>query len=210
MTSSETVKVPTIEVSRETRERFQIFLRLLREWQNRINLVASSTLADAETRHITDSLQLAVLLRDQWRVVDMGSGAGFPGLVLAMVLDERNIGEVHLIESSSKKCAFLRTVSRETGLGSRCVIHNDRVEHVVEQISAPHIVTARALAPLSQLLGLAEPWMTQGSRGLFPKGREFHGEVEEAGKLWDMRYDIHQSQIEADSVILEISDLRKR
>lgn len=201
------------DVSRETRQRFDIYLRLLRDWQKSINLVAPSTLADAETRHIADSLQLFGLLDGASHIVDMGSGAGFPGLVLAIMLEERGGGAVDLIESSAKKCAFLRTVSRETGLNSaktRVSVHNQRIDAVTGTISTPQIVTARALASLTDLCSHAAPWLTVGARGLFPKGRDFQGEVSDAGQHWTMRCDIYRSRIEADSVILEITDLAKR
>jgi len=195
-------------VSRETIQRFETYRELLERWQTRTNLVAPGTLKQFWKRHVADSLQVKALFPDALRFADLGSGAGFPGLVLAITGAEETLSEFHLVESLQKKCAFLRTVARETG--ARIVLHNERIESVTKQLSqlspAIEIVTARALAPLPKLLDLAEPLLGKGAVGLFHKGREYRSEIEECHGLWRFDLVVHESRIETGSVLLEIRD----
>ncbi len=196
-------------VSRETVERLETYRRLLEEWQRKTNLVAPNTVAQFWSRHVADSLQVKSLKPEARRFVDLGSGGGFPGMVLAIVNAEIDGAEHHLVESLAKKCAFLRTVARETGIAVQ--IHNERIESAAERIALrkppPEIVTARALAPLAKLLGLAAPLLDAGAAGVFHKGREFMREIEECRGLWRFDLVVHESRIEAGSALLEIRNL---
>lgn len=196
-------------VSRETVERLQTYRRLLEEWQKKTNLVAPNTVAQFWSRHVADSLQVKSVAPDARRFADLGSGGGFPGMVLAIANAGMLGAEHHLIESLAKKCAFLRAVARETGVPVQ--IHNERIESAAERIALreppPEIVTARALAPLPRLLGLAAPLLHSGATGLFHKGREFVREIEECRGLWRFDLIVHESRIEAGSALLEIRNL---
>lgn len=171
-------------VSRETLDRLDAYGALLRRWQPRINLVSRTTLDTLEHRHILDSAQLHPLLPANARVlVDLGSGAGFPGLVLAIL----GVPEVHLIESDTRKCAFLREAARTTG--TPVTVHNRRIEQVAP--FRADVVTARALAPLAELLAHAERFVggsagDTGSICLFLKGRQADDELTLAREHWKM------------------------
>jgi len=155
-------------------ERLAVYDQLLRRWQPKINLVGRSTLNAIWTRHFADSAQLAEFgnLGGQW--VDLGSGAGFPGLVLALLQRFRGVGEMHLIESDSRKAAFLREVSRETG--ANAFIHNDRCEDVLPELT-PSVLTSRAMADIATRLQYASPFVEKGAVGLFLKGRDVGAEL---------------------------------
>lgn len=196
-------------VSRETLERFGVYRDQLQRWQAKTNLVGPSTLADFWSRHVADSLQCLALFpnADVW--ADLGSGGGFPGLAIAIANADESGKNHHLVESIHKKCAFLRSVARETG--ARATVHGERIESVAKHIAdlqeKPQIVTARALAPLSQLLGLAQPILACGAVGLFHKGRDFEAELRECDGLWQFDLVVHDSRIEIGSVLLEIRNL---
>jgi 16S rRNA (guanine527-N7)-methyltransferase len=182
-------------VSRETEARLDRFVALLLNWQRRINLIAPSTEAKLWTRHVADSLQLLALVPDARRWVDLGSGGGFPGLVIACALAETKGAQVHLVESNAKKAAFLREAARVTGVPA--VIHATRIEDFVD--NAPEgieVVTARALAPLVDLLGSAYPLIQRGAWGLFSKGQAAASELTEAGKHWKIRASLEVSRTE--------------
>lgn len=166
------------DVSRETIERLDIYETLLIKWSKVKNLVAPSTFFGLWTRHFLDSLQLLPIAREHGaalRWIDMGAGAGFPGLVLAIALAEQPAAKVFLIESDHRKCAFLREVSRETGLQTE-VIH-ERIENVVGNLETVDCITARALAPLAKLVEYALPQLEKGALGLFPKGQHIDDEL---------------------------------
>jgi 16S rRNA (guanine527-N7)-methyltransferase len=160
-----------VPVSRETEERLAVYVDLLRRWQRVKNLVGPGTLSEVWTRHIADSAQLLSLAPAARTWTDFGSGAGFPGLVVAIGLRETPGSRVHLVESNGRKCAFLREVARETG--SPVEIHSARVEDVVATLPPMDVVSARALAPLPQLLLWAKRLIDAGTLGIFPKGEEF-------------------------------------
>lgn len=152
-------------------QRLAIYAELLKKWQKTINLVAASTLPQIWTRHFADSLQVQAAAPDARLWVDLGSGAGFPGLVTAIRLADDPRAKVHLIEADQRKCAFLREVSRETGAPT--VVHAGRIEQVVEKIEDPiEAVSARALAPLPDLVAYAAKFLKKGAVGLFLKGQE--------------------------------------
>lgn len=198
-------------VSRETLERLVIFETEFRKWSNRINLAAPSTLPELWQRHILDSAQLFALKPDATAWLDLGSGGGFPGAVLAILLAERPAGRIELVESNNKKAAFLRTVLG--GLGAPAIVHICRIEDAFARTAQPQIITARALAPLPRLLELGWPWL-RGDSGLettalFHKGREYVRELTESTDIW--RFDLieHPSRTDPAGRILEISSLSR-
>jgi 16S rRNA (guanine527-N7)-methyltransferase len=193
-------------VSRETFERLVAFEQLFLKWNRSINLAAPSTLDDVWGRHILDSAQLARIAPAAKRWVDLGSGGGFPGLVLAFLLVERDGASIDLVESNRKKASFLQAVIGQFGLPARVVAR--RIDDSYALVSAPEIVTARALAALPALLDLSAPWLTKGSRALFHKGRDYRAEVEESAHRWAFDLVEHPSMTDAHGVILELADLR--
>ena len=156
-------------------ERLEIYADLLRKWQTIENLVGPRSLDVLWTRHFADSAQLLDIMPEAGGWADLGSGAGFPGLVLAILLADRPGAIVHLVESSQRKCAFLREVSRETS--AKAIIHCGRIETVVPTLDKVEAVTARGLAPLAILLTHAEPLLKKGGVGIFPKGRSVEAEL---------------------------------
>ena len=193
-------------VSRETFERLVAFEQLFLKWNRSINLAAPSTLDDVWGRHILDSAQLARIAPEAKRWADLGSGGGFPGLVLAFLLVEREGASIDLVESNRKKASFLQAVIGQFGLPARVVAR--RIDDSYALVFAPEIVTARALAALPALLDLSAPWLTKGSRGLFHKGRDYRAEVEESTHRWAFDLVEHPSVTDAHGVILEVTDLR--
>jgi 16S rRNA (guanine527-N7)-methyltransferase len=191
------------DVSRETFERLLEFERTFRRWSQRINLAAPSTLDNLWERHILDSAQLMRLAPDALRWLDLGSGGGFPGAVVAVLLKERPGAVIALVESNRKKASFLQTTL--SALDVVAEIHACRIEDARISFD-PEIVTARALAPLNQLIGLAGPWLAKGARALFHKGRDYRSELEESTQLWSFDLVEHRSAIDSDSIILEIAD----
>ena len=168
-----------LDVSRETLDQCEVYLDLLGRWQARINLVGATTLADPWRRHILDCGQLwHHWPSDARRLVDLGSGAGLPGLILALM----GAPEVHLMESDQRKAAFLREAARACGVTVN--VHAQRSEAIPGL--AADVVTARALAPLSQLLGLAAQHVHPGTTCLFLKGRSAASELTEAAQHWTM------------------------
>ena len=179
-------------VSRETEDRLVAIVALLEKWQRTINLVAPATLPVVWTRHIADSLQLIPLAGAATRWVDLGSGGGFPGLVVASVLAERPGADVTLVESDSRKAAFLREAARIAELPA--TVLPARIEQVALRIAeGVEIVSARALAPLPKLLDLAAPFLAQGATGLFLKGQDVDNELTEASKSWKIQAEIKGS-----------------
>ncbi len=200
-------------VSRETLERLTVFANLLVQWQSHINLIAPSTIPDLWERHIEDSLQYVVKFPKARHWIDLGSGAGLPGMVAAIVLADQGGGRVEMVESVGKKCAFLRAVARETGLkqaGVEVVVHNDRIENVLYQLDKPNVVSARALASLDQLIHLSADFIKGDTIGLFPKGRDHKAEIGVALQNWSFDFEITNSALEADSVLLKISNVEER
>lgn len=202
----ETLRAAAGPVSRETFERLVAFEALFLKWNRSINLAAPSTLDDVWRRHILDSAQLGLIEAKATRWVDLGSGGGFPGLVLAFLLAERDGGAIDLVESNRKKASFLQAVVGQFGLPARIVAR--RIEEAPALVPAPQVVTARALAPLSVLLDLAAPWLSAGARGLFHKGRDYRAELQESAHRWSFDLVEHPSITDPHGVILEVSDLR--
>ena len=195
-------------VSHETEARLDRYIALLREWQAKTNLVAPSTLPNLWTRHIADSLQLVDLAPSAKRWADLGSGGGFPGVVLACVLAGTPGSSIHLVERIAKKAAFLREAIRVTT--SPGVVHLAEIGDNVDRITGPvDCVTARALAPLHQLIGFAEPLMRQGAKALFLKGQDVEAELTEAAKYWSIQPQLHQSRT-GDGWIVELDTAERR
>lgn len=196
------------DVSRETLTQLVVYKELLEKWGARINLVGRDTLVDAWQRHFLDSAQLRKLLPRGRRVLyDLGSGAGFPGLVLA-ILDPKL--EVHLVESDKRKAAFLAEVARATGRARQVTIHARRVASLPEGArGTAEIVTARALAELGELLALAAPLLAPGAVCLFLKGAQAERELTLAAKHWKMRVERLASRTDPAGLILRISDLAR-
>jgi 16S rRNA (guanine527-N7)-methyltransferase len=186
-------------VSRETLVKLEIYEAELRRWQRVKNLVGASTVGEIWERHFADSVQLADLAEGSvW--ADLGSGAGFPGVVVAIA---RPGTQMHLVESDSRKCAFLRHVVRATDAPAR--VWEGRIEAVLPKIDpAPAVVTARALASLKDLLGLAAPLLMNGATGLFPKGRDYLSELTTAAESWRFEADAIPSAVDPDGRILRI------
>ncbi len=233
-----------IDVSRETLARLDRFAALLLAWQKTTHLIAPSTVPQLWTRHIADSLQLLALAPQARIWIDLGSGGGFPGLVLACALGtngganrptlapDSNVPRhgdspdsvphsdqpvprsarpcVHLVESNAKKAAFLREAQRATG--APAVIHAERVESFAARFQGPaDVVTARALAPLDRLVGLAFPLLAKtGAQAIFPKGEDAERELHEAGKSWTMDAELIPSRTDPKSRIVVVRALRRR
>jgi 16S rRNA (guanine527-N7)-methyltransferase len=192
-------------VSRETKEKLELLESELRRWQAIKNLVGPATLDRIWDRHIVDSLQLLDLAPEAKTWVDLGSGAGFPGLVLAIAGAERGL-KVHLVESNSRKCAFLRHIARLTGVSA--TIHAARLETVIPGfVGKADVVSARALASLTLLLDWTEPMLKAGTIGLFPKGRDAEIELTEARKKWTVAVDILPSLTDSEARILRITSI---
>jgi 16S rRNA (guanine527-N7)-methyltransferase len=198
-----------IPVSRETEARLDRYLDLLRQWQAKTNLIAPSTLPHLWIRHVADSLQLLTLAPTAKTWVDLGSGGGFPGVVLACALAETSGAGVHLIERNSKKAAFLREALRITLAPG--IVHPGAIEDIVDSIAEPiDCVTARALAPLHQLIGFAEPLVKKGAKALFPKGQDVEAELTEATKYWNIKPNLHSSLTGGHGWIVEIDHIERR
>lgn len=199
---------PVQGVSRETQRRLHDFAGLYEKWSPRINLTAPSTQGDFWRRHVADSAQLLDLAPEARHWIDLGSGGGFPGMVIAIFLQDTPGARVELVESNRKKTAFLQSAKAQCA--PSVVIHPARIEQVVGQVSPPEIVTARALAALPALLSMTAPWLGGTTRALFHKGRGYAAEIEESHAKWTFDLVIHESRIDADSVILEIGNLHPK
>ena len=195
-------------VSREIAARLDRFVELLLQWQSRTNLIAPSTLSTIWTRHIADSLQLLGLAPDARTWIDLGSGAGFPGLVLACALADTPGAKVHLVESNTKKAAFLREITRQTQVPA--LVHAVRIEEFVKNfLGTADVVTARALAPLDVLLKLSDPLLRSGGQGMFPKGQDVEAELTKAAKYWSMDAELVPSKTNSLARIVVVRRLRR-
>jgi len=204
---SEDALLAHLDVSRETLERLRIFADLLTRWTRRINLVAPATVPEVWTRHILDSAQLWPLRPEpcpDW--VDLGSGAGLPGLVIAALAAEGRLTAVTLVESDSRKSAFLITAAREMGLSP--TVLTMRAEAV--RLPPPAVISARALAPLPKLLDLAEPLIGPRTVCLFPKGARAHSELTAARAAWHTDVSEIASVTDPTATILRLQNIERR
>jgi 16S rRNA (guanine527-N7)-methyltransferase len=195
-----------IPVTDDVFARIATYHDLLLKWQKAINLVSPKTIPESWHRHFLDSMQIAQFLPQAGVLADIGSGAGFPGLVLAMMMPELN---VHMIESDERKGQFMRTVSRETEL-KNVTIHTRRVEDMSEAI-APDIVTARALKSLPELLEFVSPWALKNPKLLccFLKGRGADEEIVAAKNHFSFEVKSHKSLTEADAAVLVVTEIKR-
>jgi len=197
------VAIPT--VSRETAARLDGYAALLSRWNTRINLVSFRNPAELRRRHVEDCLQLLPLLPPgDGAAADLGSGAGLPGLVLALAEPGR---EWHLVEADQRKAAFLRAAAAEAGAGN-VRVHAERIESVALPPLA--LLTARALAPLPDLLAHAERLLRPDGAALFPKGRRAADELTAAEAAWSMRVERFASGTDPDATILRLTGIRRR
>jgi len=192
-------------ISEEQLQQFQTYHKALFKWQKAINLVSNTTLQSAWERHFWDSAQIAQHIPAQTQtIVDLGSGAGFPGMVLALLFPEKDI---HMIESDERKCQFLKNVSRET---NRAVsIHDDRIENIIQNL-APDIITARAFSSLQNIITMtASVWQKNpGLKMVLLKGQKFEQEIAEARRLYMFDYIAHDSATHDEGCILTISNIK--
>lgn len=192
-------------VSRETLERLEIYVALLTKWNRKINLVSPATINDVWSRHIQDSAQLAEYFTDDVRkVYDLGSGAGFPGAVLAILMHGAGL-EFVLVESDQRKSAFLRTISRDTGVNFSVV--TARIEELKPDTA--DLITARALAPLSKLLEYSRHLCGPDGRCLFLKGASAEEEIQDALETWTFDCKRYQSKTDKKAVVLNIGDIER-
>ena len=195
-------------VSRESVERLKIYVETLVKWQNKINLIGLSTKEDIWNRHIIDSLQVLEIIQRQNRnlkIIDLGTGAGIPGIILAIA---RPTWQIHLVESNSKKVAFLYEVARLTNIKPQ--IHLARIENldIATRVDFDWVMS-RALAPLPELLELSYS-ITRKAKALFHKGQDVDVEVDKATISWDFNFKKHQSVVNSNSYILEISEISRQ
>jgi 16S rRNA (guanine527-N7)-methyltransferase len=188
-----------LNVSRETLELLKLYESKLRKWMPFKNLIGPSTLGELWTRHFADSLQLLSLAPKARRWIDIGSGAGFPGLVIGAALVGQPDAMVHLIEADNRKCAFLREVARDMKAPVR--VHHGRAEDVIGTLEGD-VVTARAVTELSGLIRLARPLLNAGALALFPKGREYESELAALGQDFPFSLEIVASLTAIDGKIL--------
>ncbi len=192
-----------VPVSRETEDRLAAFVDLIARWRKTTNLISESTFAAVWTRHIADCAQLIALAPAAKRWIDMGSGAGFPGLVIAIQLTGVPDAVVHCIESDQRKCAFLREAVRATG--AVATIRPERVEAIEpSSLEAVDAVTARAFAPLSPTLKLARPWMERGAVGVFPRGESAKEQLAALSQASAYEIEALRSVVDTKATILRV------
>ena len=192
-----------VPVSRETEERLAAFVDLLDRWRRKTNLIADSTFLSVWTRHIANSAQLLALAPHAGCWLDMGSGAGFPGLVIAIQLAETPGAIVHCVESDQRKCAFLREAARATGAAAQ--IHPVRIESIEPDVLGPvDAVTARAFAPLRLTLKFARPWLERGAIAVFPRGESARDQIAALPGAPAYATEVLQSIVDPKAAILRI------
>jgi 16S rRNA (guanine527-N7)-methyltransferase len=197
-----------IPVSRETESRLTLFVELLARWQKTTNLISPATLPEIWTRHVADSLQLFALAPEAKRWVDLGSGAGFPGIPLACLLADRPGGRMHLVESNQKKAAFLREAARSLALPVS--VHAQRIDDFAKAFTEhADVVTARALAPLVNLIPDAYPLLKTGTKFLLLKGQDVGAELTEASKYWTIGSEMLPSKTGSGRILI-VHSLAKR
>lgn len=193
-------------VSRETTEKLKIYESLLTKWNPAINLVSKSSLKTAAVRHFADSLQLWQRRTEFQTWIDLGSGAGFPGMALAIIAStEQPDAKFHFVESDARKSAFLRNVSRETK--SNTVVHTQRIEDFRE--AQADIISARALASTNELLSFSAPILKKGGIGLYLKGQNCQSELTEASQFWTFKAEQFVSETDENGTVLRVRDIER-
>jgi 16S rRNA (guanine527-N7)-methyltransferase len=192
-----------IDVSRETFDRLALYHSLLVKWQAKVNLVGPDTVSDAWRRHFLDSLQLQKYIENRnAHIADIGSGAGFPGVVLAL----SGYDNMHVVESDAKKTLFMREVARVTN--TKITVHHNRIEKT--DLDTIAYVTSRALAPLEKLFSLTTHFVSHETICLFHKGKNYITDIQDAKKHWSFDVEVLPSITDTEGVILRIENLRKR
>jgi 16S rRNA (guanine527-N7)-methyltransferase len=192
-----------VPVSRETAERFDIFVDLLARWRGKSNVISEATFPSVWIRHIVDSAQILLVTPGVIRWVDMGSGAGFPGMVLAMQLADVNGAVVHCVESDQRKCAFLREAARATC--APAIVHPARIQSISPSVSGiVNGITARAFAPLSITLDMANSWIIAGAVGVFPRGRTVAMQIARLHPRPHYQIDLVSSVVDTAAAILRV------
>lgn len=207
LTADRTRALALTPVSRETADRLDRLVTLLLATQSHTNLIGRATIGEVWTRHIADSLQLLDLAPAGKTWLDIGSGAGFPGVVIACALADRPGAAVHLVESQGKKAAFLRQAVAD--LAVPAIVHHERIEDLSTKV-APEVITARAVAPLPKLLGYVAPYVKSGAKALLPKGQDVEAELTDAAKYWNIEAELVPSRTHPASRILIVRALRRR
>jgi 16S rRNA (guanine527-N7)-methyltransferase len=203
--SSDMMSVGGVDVSRETMDRLEQLCALITKWTKAINLIAPNSVPDLWDRHIVDSAQVFHYAPDDWTCwTDLGSGGGLPALVVA-ILDQQK-RPMTLIESDKRKCLFLTTARRELGLDVNIV--NKRIMDA--DVAKADVLSARALAPLSDLLGYAEKFLRPEGTAIFPKGARYQEELDQAAQAWHFDIKAHTSQTNPDSRVFELSRIIRR
>ena len=194
------------ELSKDAEFKLEKFVSLLREWQQVHNLISSDSLEYVWTRHIADSVQTFLALPDAQRWVDFGSGAGFPGIVVAIMLAKNSNSMVHLIESNKKKATFLQTISRNIEIPIQ--VHCMRIESFLTQWNSQvDGVSARALTDLDNLCGFAQKLVNQGATAVFHKGQTVQKEIDNANKKWNIGLKVEKSRIDPNGCLLIINKI---
>lgn len=194
------------DVSRETIARLEAYVVLLRQWSTAQNLVGPSALGEIWTRHVADSAQLVAIAPDRRRWLDIGSGAGFPGMVTAILLADRPDATVHLVEGNARKAAFLREAARVTGAPAR--IHHGRIENTIPTWDVPiDAISARAVAAMAMLIGWIEPLLVLGIPAYLHKGLDFASEWADVPHADRFNLIQHRSRV-GSGVIVEVSAKR--
>ncbi|MEM5515681.1 16S rRNA (guanine(527)-N(7))-methyltransferase RsmG [Henriciella sp. AS95] len=193
-----------LNVSRETLELVERYVELLNEWRQKINLIGPREMDHIWFRHVLDSAQLIPMTGPGASIIDLGSGAGFPGLILACHAKQAG-GQVSMVESVGKKCAFLMDVVSKLQLPAH--VENRRVEALTPK--SVDFVTARAFAPLPKLLDYSEPWLSRGATGLFFKGERWREELTDAQECWTLAYEAIPSRTSQTGVILKIKEAHR-
>ena len=197
--------------SRETIEKLQLYEDELKRWQKAVNLVAPSTLDHTWHRHFADSAQLAELIpKSATHLVDVGSGGGFPGLVLAILLRERRGLKVTLVESDNRKAAFLRETARRIKIPVEIMSTRIESDASVKKLNGVDTVTARAFAPLDRLFGLVFSVFSRQTVGIFLKGRDFDREIALAGQSWAFDVELRESITDPDGRVVVVRDLARK
>ena len=192
-------------VSRETIDRLKVFEKLVLKWSKTINLISKADQHKIWERHIVDSLQIYPLLpKNIKNYVDFGSGGGFPGFVLSILLNAADLQtSIHLVESDKRKSAFLRTVNRELSLNVR--VYSSRIEGL--KLQQVDVITARAVAPLDILLRLSSLHINKNTICIFPKGKNWKKEVKKAQKQWKFDLEVIKSKTQAGAVVLKMGSI---
>lgn len=200
------IEISGVDVSRETFEKLEKFGELVEKWNPKINLISKSSVGSLWDRHILDSVQLFEMANSEGSWVDIGSGGGFPGIVIAILrAEQRSDDQVTLVESDQRKCAFLRTAVRELGLKSKVI--SDRIENI-PGLNAD-VLSARALADLSKLLEFSEMHLHANGTALFPKGANWRNEQEDAQRMWSYSLEAITSATNSAAAILKIKDITR-